>query len=143
RSGFGLVVATGFALEPDRPDGPGRRYQVNRPLEGVPGRPAAQEVSSDGARRVYEAYEQRVRAVAQGPLAFYVEIHGNNRREAAQRIEIATVGTDRNDALRLKTLLELIRHAHSRARPGSHRLHVPVDARDPLLVWLSRTNRPT
>src|SRR5207249_9148764 len=91
----GLVVATGFTLEPDRPDGPGRRYQVNRPMEGVPGRPAAQEVSSDGARRVYEAYEQRVRAVAQGPLAFYVEIHGNNRREAAQRIEIATVGTDR------------------------------------------------
>ncbi len=141
RTGFGLVVATGFALEPDRPDGPGRRYQVNRPLEGVPGRPAAQEVSSDGARRVYEAYEQRVRAVAKGPLAFYVEIHGNNRREAAQRIEIATVGTDRNDALRLKTLLELIRDAHRRARPGSQRLDVLVEPADPVMYGASSAKR--
>ena len=138
---LGLVVATGFALEPDRPDGPGRRYQVNRPLEGVPGRPAAQEVSSDGARRVYEAYEQRVRAVAQGPLAFYVEIHGNNRREAAQRIEIATVGTDRNDALRLKTLLELIRDAHRRARPGSQRLDVLVEPAHPVMYGASSAKR--
>jgi len=141
RTGFGLVVATGFALEPDRPDGPGRRYQVNRPLEGVPGRPAAQEVSSDGARRVYEAYEQRVRAVAQGPLAFYVEIHGNNRPESASRIEIATVGADRNDALRLKTLLELIRDAHRRARPGSQRLDVLVEPADPVMYGASSAKR--
>jgi len=141
RTGFGLVVATGFALEPDRPDGPGRRYQVNRPLEGVPGRSAAQEVSTDGARRVYEAYEQRVRTVAQGPLAFYVEIHGNNRRESATRIEIATVGADRNDALRLKTLLELIRDAHLRAHPGSQRLDVFVEPADPVVYAASGAKR--
>jgi len=141
RTGFGLVVATGFALEPDRPDGPGRRYQVNRPMEGVPGSPAAQEVSTDGARRVYEVYEQRVRAVAQGPLAFYVEIHGNNRREAAQRIEVATVGADRDDALRLKTLLELIRDAHLRARPGNQRLEVLVEPADPVVYAASGAKR--
>src|SRR5262249_20182258 len=70
RTGFGLVVATGFTIESGHRDSPGRRYQVNRPLEGIPGTPAAQEVATDDARRVYEAYEQRVRAIARGPLAF-------------------------------------------------------------------------
>src|SRR5215470_16869780 len=32
RTGFGVVVATGFSLEPDTRAGSGRRYQVNRPL---------------------------------------------------------------------------------------------------------------
>lgn len=141
RTGFGLVVATGFALEPDRPDGPGRRYQVNRPLEGVPGRPAAQDVPTDGARRVYEVYEQRVREVAQGPLAFYVEIHGNNRGESATRIEIATVGADRDDARKLKTLLELVRDAHLRAHPGSQRLEVLVEPADPVTYAASGAKR--
>src|SRR5882672_6461208 len=31
RTGFGLVVATGFQLGPGRPEGPGPRFQVNRP----------------------------------------------------------------------------------------------------------------
>src|SRR5215470_2260485 len=39
RTGFGVVVARGFNLEPDSADQAGRRYQVNRPFEGVPGRP--------------------------------------------------------------------------------------------------------
>ena len=141
RTGFGLVVASGFALEPDRPDGPGRRYQVNRPMEGVPGQAAAQDVSTADARRVYDAYEQRVRVVAQGPLAFYVEIHGNNRPESASRIEIATVGADRNDALRLKTLLELIRDAHLRAHPGGQRLDVLVEPADPVVYAASGAKR--
>jgi hypothetical protein len=114
RTGFGVVVATGFNLEPDTRESPGRRYQVNRPLEGTPGRPASEEVASEGARQVYRAYEQRVREVAQGPLLFYAEIHGNNHRDVADRIEIATVGVDREEALRLRTLLELIRDAHLR-----------------------------
>ncbi len=37
RTGFGVVVATGFNLEPDTRERPGRRYQVNRPFEGTPG----------------------------------------------------------------------------------------------------------
>jgi len=39
RTGFGVVIATGFNLEPDTRERVGRRYQVNRPLEGTPGRP--------------------------------------------------------------------------------------------------------
>lgn len=141
RSGFGLVVATGFTLEPDTSEGPGRRYQVNRPLEGVPGRPPAEEVATDGARRVYEAYERRVREVAQGPLAFYAEIHGNNRRESAERIEIATVGVDREEAFRLRTLLELIRDAHLLGQRGAPRLEVLVEPANTLRYTASGAKR--
>ena len=126
-----MAVATGFAMEPDSLVLGGGRYQVNRPLEGVPGRPASESVPSDAARRVYEAYERRVLEAAQGPLRFYAEIHGNNRSECAGQIEIATVGVDRELALRLRTLAELIRDAHLRSRREVQRLDVlvePVDA---------------
>jgi hypothetical protein len=141
RTGFGLVVATGFALEPDGSGVPARRYQVNRPLEGAPGRPPGHDVSSESARRVYEAYERRVREVAQGPLHFYAEIHGNNRHEAAGRIEIATVGVEHDDALRLRTLLELIRDAHLGGHPGAPRLEVRVEPADPVVYTASGAKR--
>jgi hypothetical protein len=127
RTGFGVVVATGFNLEPDTRERPGRRYQVNRPFEGTPGRPPSEDVASEGARRVYQAYEARVRDVARGPLVFYAEIHGNNHRDAAGQIEIATMGLDRDEALRLRTLLELIRDAHLRANREAPRLEILVE----------------
>lgn len=141
RTGFGLVIATGFALEPDQPNRPGRRFQVNRPLEGVPGTPASLDVASDRARAVYAAYEAQVLRVAQGPLTFYVEIHGNGRRESADRIEIATVGVDHDEAVRLRTLLELIRDAHLRHAPAAPRLRVLVEPADPVLYAASGAKR--
>src|SRR5688572_20873931 len=74
RTGFGLVVASGFAIEPDVLRRAGRRYHVNRPSEGVPGRPSSEETATADARQVYDAYVQRVRDIAQGPLQFYAEI---------------------------------------------------------------------
>src|SRR5215471_11455054 len=103
RTGFGVVVATGFNLEAETGERPGRRYQVNRPYEG------------------------RVRDVAQGPLVFYAEIHGNVHPDAAGQIEIATVGVDRDEALRLRILLELIRDAHLRANRAAPRLQILVE----------------
>jgi hypothetical protein len=132
RTGFGVVVATGFNLEADTRERPGRRYQVNRPFEGTPGGPPSEDVASPGAREVYRAYEQRVRDVAQGPLVFYAEIHGNNHRETAGQIEIATVGVDRDEALRLRTLLELIRDAHLRADRAAPRLEILVEPANPV-----------
>jgi hypothetical protein len=131
RTGFGLVVASGFSMEDEDRRGARRRYQVNRPLEGVPGRPASENEPTDRARQVYEAYEQRVLEAAQGPLRFYAEIHGNNRVQCAGQIEIATVGVDRELALRLRALAELIRDAHLRAHDEIQTLQVliePVDA---------------
>jgi hypothetical protein len=130
RTGFGVVIATGFSLEPDTRERAGRRYQVNRPVEGLPGRPPSEEVATEEARRVYEAYERRVREVAQGPVRFLAEIHGNNHRDTAGRIEIATVGVDRDDAFRLRTLLELIRDAHLRAHRDAPRLDDRVEPAD-------------
>jgi hypothetical protein len=63
------------------------------------------------------AWQARVRDVAQGPLRLYAELHAAPDGGAA-RIAVATVGVDRDAALRLQTLLELIRDAHLRARPG-------------------------
>src|SRR5439155_22887163 len=42
RTRFGVVIAPGFAIEPDTREGPGRRYQVNRPPERGAGRPPPQ-----------------------------------------------------------------------------------------------------
>jgi hypothetical protein len=141
RTGFGLIVATGFAVETDVRGTPRRRYQVNRPLEGAPGGSPGGEVPSEDARRVYDAYERRVREAAQGPLSFYVEIHGNNRHEAAGRIEIATVGIDHTNALRLHTLLELIRDAHLGRHLEAPPLEVRVEPADPVVYTASAAKR--
>lgn len=141
RTGFGLVVATGFSVEADTGTAAGRRYQVNRPLEGVPGRPPGEETATPGARRVYEVFVERVREAAQGPLAFYTEIHGNNRRASVGRIEIATVGVDPDQAARLRTLLGLVRDAHLGAHPEAPRLEVLVEPADDVLYAASGAKR--
>ena len=141
RTGFGVVIAVGFNLEPDTRERPGRRYQVNRPFEGTPGRPASEDVASEAARHVYQAYEQRVREVAQGPLAFYAEIHGNNHRDAINQIEIATVGVDRDEAFRLRTLFELIRDVNLRANREAPRLEILVEPADPVRYAASGAKR--
>jgi hypothetical protein len=150
RTGFGLVVASGFVPPDNGHAGGGRRYQVNRPLEGVPGRPAAEQVASEAARRVYELYERRVLEASQGPLRFYAEIHGDSRAPCTAQIEIATVGVDFEVAVRLRALAELIRDAHLRANREVDRLQVliePVDTvgdgaagakRDGILRWPER-----
>jgi hypothetical protein len=141
RTGFGLVVASGFELAGDTRVRPARRYQVNRPSEGTPSRPPSEDTMSDGARRVYDAYERRVRETAQGPLRFYAEIHGNDRLESSGRIEIATVGVDTEFARRLRTLAELVRDAHLRGRGGVPRLDVVVEPADPVFYAASGAKR--
>jgi hypothetical protein len=141
RTGFGLVVASGFELERDTREHPGRRYQVNRPFEGTPSRPASEDTSSEAARRVYAAYERRVRETAQGPLRFYAEIHGNNRLESAGRIEIATVGVDREYAQRLRALAELVRDAHLRGQTRVPRLEVVIEPADAVFYSASGAKR--
>jgi hypothetical protein len=140
RTGFGVVVATGFWLESATRDSPGRRYHVNRPTEGVPGRPARDEITSAEARRVYAAWEARVREAAGGPLRFYAEIHGNSRAESSGQIEIATVGVSADEATQLRTLLELIRDAHLRDTRGP-RLAVMIEPADPIWHTASTTKR--
>jgi hypothetical protein len=128
RTGFGVVVVTGEGSL----DVKGRRYNVSRPTEGVPGDPPRSESETEAARRVYEGYARSVAEAAQGPLRFYVEVHGNAHQDTAGRVEIATVGLTREDAWRLKTLLELVRDAHLGAEPGAAKLDILVEPVDTL-----------
>jgi len=126
-TGFSLVVATGFA----HVDAEGRRFNVNRPTVSLAGAPPGTEGQSDEARRVYDAYRGHVAEAAQGPLRFYVEIHGNANAATVGRVEVATVGLGRDDAWRLKTLFELIRD--SQLEDSSvPRLEIWVEILDPV-----------
>lgn len=138
RTGFGLVVATGFTLETGDDGRPLRRYQVNRPSEGRPGYGPARDRATPAAARVYEEYERRVREAAGDRVRFYVEVHGNGRRET---IEIATVGVDREHALQLRALFELTRDANLRAHPDAPRLDVLVEPVDPLFYTAGGAKR--
>lgn len=130
-TGFGLVVVTGYT----HVDAGGRRYNVNRPTESPPGAAARLEVETEPARQVYQAYRRQVAEVSQGPLRLYVEVHGNMRPESAGRMEIATVGVSRDDAWRLKALLEMIRDARLPAEGDVPRLDVWMEPLDTL--WYS------
>jgi hypothetical protein len=128
RTGFGSAVAVGFG----KLDAEGRRYNVNRPTEGVPGAPPATERETEGARRVFEAYGRSVAEASQGPLRLYVELHGNAHQDTVSRVEIATMGLSKEDAWQVKTLLELIRDAYLRGRPETPRLEILVEPMDTL-----------
>jgi hypothetical protein len=78
-------------------------------------------------------YERRVQEVSQGPLRFYVEIHGSHGGARADRIEISTVGGDAEEAVKLRTLLELVRDAHLRGRPPAMRLPIRMEPADPIV----------
>ena len=78
----------------------------------------------DPASPAAQAYERGVMDAAQGPLHFYVEIDGHAGAPCAGDLAIATVGVDRELALRLRTLAELIRDAHLRVNGEVERLAV-------------------
>ncbi len=141
RTGFGLVVATGFTLETAADGRPLLRYHVNRPTEGKPGTGPSEDRATPAARRVYETYERHVQQASGGALRFYVEIHGNGRTENATRIEIATVGVDAAHAVQLRTLFELTRDAHLRGHREAPRLSVLVEPADPVFYGASGTKR--
>ena len=128
RTGFSVVVVTGEGSL----DAQGRRYNVNRPTESVAGDPPRAEGETEAARRVYDGYGRSVAEAAQGPLRFYVEIHGNGHQDTASRVEIATVGLTMEEAWRLKTLLGLVRDAHLRSQPEAPKLEIFVEPVDTL-----------
>jgi hypothetical protein len=76
------------------------------------------------------AHEQRVLEAARGPLRLYAEILARDQAPCTGPIEIGTVGVDREQALRLRALAELIRDAHLRASPEIQRLDVLVEPAD-------------
>lgn len=126
-AGVSAVIATGFAGARTG----GVRLNVNRPTEGARLPPGAEPVT-ERARRVHQAYATLVRRAAGGPLALYVELHGNTRRASAGRLEVATAGIDARLARRLK---ETFRHARDRALAAEADLPAPdfwIEPVDPI-----------
>jgi hypothetical protein len=79
--------------------------------------------------------------VAEGRLAFYAEIHGHDRRDSANRIEIAIAAADHDLAPRLRTLFELIRDAHLRGHPATPRLEAVIEPAERLVATASASTR--
>jgi hypothetical protein len=144
---FGLLTLSGCAAAPPRlSEGSTRgvaRGRVGRPGYVVAAAPGADDRQTDAmaaeiARRTgfgllvgaSDGDDSRVRQVAQGPVRFYAELQASGRPACAGQIEIATVGVDRELAQRLRTLAELIRDAHLRARRQVERLDVRVAPAD-------------
>jgi hypothetical protein len=125
-TGFGLVVATGYA----NPDGEGRRFNVNRPTESPPGAAARLEVETAAARQVYQDYRRHVTEAAQGPLRSTRSTATAARRARAWRSP--RWGEPRR-AWRLKTLLELIHDSRVPAEGAVPRFDVWVESQDP--IW--------
>ena len=150
---YGCAAKTAVSVDPEVP----RRHIVVRPARpgfviGAPHGttdPLTGDFAAELARRTGFglavasgiAYEKRVQDVAQGPLAYYAEIHRNDRRESANRIEIATVGVDALLAARLRTLYELIRDAHLRAHPAAPRVEALVEPADKLFSLATGNKR--
>src|SRR5262249_56973735 len=65
----------------------------------------------------------------------------NNGRDCAGQMELATVGVDRELALRLRALAELIRDAHLRANREVQRLDVLIEPADPVTYRASSAKR--
>jgi hypothetical protein len=134
------------------PPGPNIAARPGRPGFVVAATPGSGDVATDDmaveiARRTGfglvvvsggpDDYARRVLEAAQGPLRFYAEIHGNTRKDCAGQIEISTVGVDRELALRLRMLAELIRDAYLRGNREVQRLDVLIEPADPV------TSRPS
>jgi len=132
RTGFGLVVATGFSY---RVGSNTHRLDVNRPTERTLGGGEASETAR--AAEVYARYRERVEAIAQGPLLLYVEIHGNAREASAGHVEVATKGIDATTAAKLRALLEAAQAAHA----ASQTLQILVEPADDIYYRASAAKR--
>ncbi len=61
--------------------------------------------------------------------------------DAMNRIEIATVGVDRAEAVRLRTLFELVRDAHLRVNRGAPHLEILIEPADTVRYAASGAKR--
>src|SRR5260370_21762000 len=87
RTGFGLVVAGGFGLDAEASGRPARRYEVNRPTEGVPGRPPAEGAPPPTAGGATAGSERRWPEPAARPLARAGGAPGNASAQRPDRSE--------------------------------------------------------
>ncbi len=82
----------------------GHYINVTRPTEKLSGT-SNKEAPTTRALHVYEEYLSQIYLLNKAPK-LYVEVHGNSRNESKNRIEIATVGINGDQAKRVKLILQ-------------------------------------
>src|SRR2546421_430196 len=103
--------------------------------EGGPGAVAATPGRASGVLAApHRTSDARTRDIV-------AELHGNTHRDATSRIEIATVGVDRDEAIQLRALFELIRDAHLRGNREVPSLAVLVEPGDTIRYAASGAKR--
>lgn len=86
---WGCMVVTGYRTRKTP-------INVNRPTEGV-SLPPHQEPRTSAAEAAYQLYLSSINAISHTPK-WYIEIHGNARKDSVSFIEIATVGLSKMQA---------------------------------------------
>lgn len=98
---------------------------VNRPTEGV-NLASGEESRTPRAEAVYAKYLASFSAItANTTPKLYVEIHGNNREESKELIEVAIVGIEQDRAGRIRALLNTALLAN-----GIEDVHVAIEGLD-------------
>ena len=98
RIGAGLVIAYGFRS---------KRISVNQPIV----RPRPYPTSSGFPQRgsVFREYRKILRKAAKGEIDLYIGVHRSEKREATDRIEVASSGLTFEEAMALKEAYTRIR----------------------------------
>jgi hypothetical protein len=108
----------------------GDRVNVNRPTEGA-GRACPDEVVTERARSVYEAYTRMVEATAgPQPLVLYVEIHGQSHPQRTTLIDTATKGLSAAEVTALRDRFPAADAAARREQAGFPSLRLLVEPLD-------------
>lgn len=121
--GASLLVARRFRAD-------NRRINVNRPTEGAQ-LPCAQEVQSDRAREVYEAYLGLAgKAADGGALRLYVEVHGNADPRSATHLEVGARGLTVAEARAVKAAYGALLAKVREETPGYPALELLMEPAD-------------
>ncbi len=118
------LIAEGFRAEH-------APINVNRPTEGVS---LAETRFTERASLVYARYVRRITRIAP-TLRFYVEIHGNDYPGSRDRIEVATVGLTKQQAIRIERL-----GSQLLADEGLH-YELVIDLLDPIRFRASQSRK--
>jgi hypothetical protein len=133
-TGFSAVIARGFT---PTECGDGRRINVNRPTERHVSA-SEREFETERARKTYEQFKSSVKSAAKGSLELYVDIHHNN----GSRIEVATVGLSREEALIIKNAYRSARDQIRADRSDVVAVELAIEPLDELEVgaWAAKSN---
>lgn len=121
--GTGYLIARRFQADK-------RRINVNRPTEGAQ-LPCAQEILSERAREVYDAYLLLAKkAASDAPLRLYAEIHGNADPRSVHHLEVAAVGLSAAEARAVKSAYGAMIAAVRAETPGYPELELLMEPAD-------------